>query len=141
MGYKTVTPGTKRLERDLRSEPLLGTLGLGRHTVTLSKIQATTTSVTFDCIDSHGDKLDTRVFIRDFGNPEAINPRMKALLSATAKNSEELMRLADAILDGEFHELAVLNGKRLSVEVGLNGDDLDIIRFGRAAQQRKPLIF
>ena len=136
MGYKTVTPGTKRLERDLRSEPLLGTLGLGRHTVTLGKVQATTTSVTFVCTDNHGDKLDTRVFMRDFSNPDAINGRMKALLSATAKDSNELMRLAEAILDGEFHELAMLDGKRLTVEVGMNGDDLDVIRFGRAAPKR-----
>lgn len=139
--YKTRTAGTKRLERDLRSEVPLGVLEKGWHTATLRNISVSSTSLTCNAVDSNGDKMDTRVFIRDFADPTSINTRMKALLSAVCMDSNELMTLADAVIDGEFHMLGSLDGRKLRVEVGDNGDDLDIIKFSRCNTPKKTLNF
>lgn len=134
--YKTKTQGTKKLERDISTETLLGVLAPGWHTGRVKNLSVSSTSLTFNVVDSTKDKLDTRIFIRDFQAPGTINPRMKAFLSAVCMDSNELMTLADAVMDGEFHMLGTLDNRRIKVEVGLNGEELDILRFGRPAAKK-----
>jgi len=140
MSYRTRTEGTTRLERDLKREVPLGRLGIGWHTGTIS-VSVTTTSCKLNVTDSFGDTADTLVFLRRFDSPNTINERMKALLSAVCTDSNELMTLADALLDGEFHVIGSLNGRPIRVNIDWNGTELDIVRFARPTTTRKKLSF
>ena len=137
--YKARTETTKPIERDLKKEVPLGVLGIGWHNSTVRNLTVSSTSVTFNAVDQYGDKLGTRLFIRQFDNPQSINERLKAFLAAVCADENELMSLVDMLLDGELHVLGTLDGRKLRVLVGYNGNDLDIIRFTRSSV--KPIGF
>lgn len=140
--YKTRTQGIQRKERDLKKEIPLGLLNVGWHTGTVRRISISPMTVKFEIVDSFGDKLDTSIFIRQYDAPSTINTRLKAFLAAVCADPNEVMTLADAILDDEFHVLGSLDGRAIRCKVGYNGDDLDILQFNRADRPaRKELSF
>lgn len=140
-GYKTRTEGTQRRTRDLAKETPLGVLGFGWQDVTIDKVTCSNTSVNIHLINTFEDKIDTKFFIYRFEDPNVLHERMKALLAATCTDANEVMTLGDALLDGEFHVIGSLSGRRLRVFIGNNGEDVDVTRIGRPLDKLKKLSF
>lgn len=132
MSYKTRTAGTARPTRDLSREVPLGILTPNKwHDVKVTSLSVSPTSVVVNVADTHGDKLDTRIFIHEFSSPSTLSTRMKAFLSAVSSDSNELMTLADQLLDGEFHVLDTVVDRQVKCKAGFKGDDIDIVQFNK----------
>ena len=132
-GYKTRTAGTARPVRDITKEVPLGILEPEQwHNVTIDGISMSSTSAVIKVSDQYDNKLDTRIFLREFRDHTQVSQKLRAFLSAATKNSAELMQIMDDLLDGEFHAIGVLAGRSVKCKVGYNGPDIDIVQFNRA---------
>ncbi len=132
MTYRKRTSGTARPERDLTKEAPLGVLQPDQwHDVNIEKLSVSPTSVIVYVKDRHGDKLDTRLFIREFSNSEVLSPKLKAFMAAACLDSNELMTLVDQLLDGEMHVLGTLVNRSIKCKTGFKGSDIDILRFNK----------
>lgn len=133
MSYKTRTAGTAKLERNLEREVPLGILEPNKwHDVKVTRLSVSPTSVLVYVENEHGDKLDTRLFIKDFSDHQQISMRLRAFIAATASDSNELMTLVDQLLDDEFHVLETLVNRKVKCKAGFKGKDVDITQFNKA---------